>query len=148
MGFTTYYAVLVHHLNFHLRIFSQTTQGTSFTKLINDWEKMYGYGNKFTKSHFDQLTVKITIADNKRCQAPGYNKANDIIDGQTLEVLPQPMVLSGQEMLEKYFFVGFESAPGLDKYPPLEIESSHHINNYPTTRNDNVTITAIVQSTV
>ena len=38
MGFTTDYTFLVHHLKFHLKKFSQTPQGTSFTKLIKNWD--------------------------------------------------------------------------------------------------------------
>ena len=83
MGFTTNYAVLVHHLNFHLEKFSQTPQGTSFTKLIDYWDKIYGYAYKFTKIHFDQKTTNVTIVNDKRRQAPGYNKASDIVDEQT-----------------------------------------------------------------
>ena len=83
MGFTTDYTFLVHHLKFHLKKFSQTPQGTSFTKLIENWDKTYGYQYKFTKIYFDQLITNVTIANNKRRQVPGYNKADDIIDGRT-----------------------------------------------------------------
>ena len=80
--------------------------------------------------------------------APGQNKADDIIDGRTPEVLPHPMGLSGQDMFEKGFFAGVESALGLNDYPPSEIQSVYHSNNSPTTRNNNVTTATIVQYSV
>ena len=51
-------------------------------------------------------------------------------------------------MLKKGFFAGVESAPGLDKYPPAEIESGYQRNNYPKNINDDTTITTILQSAV
>ena len=89
MGFTTDYAVLVHHIKFHLEKFYQTPQGTSFTKLLNNCEKIYGYGYNYTKVQFYQLIATVTIADDKLRQAPGYSKNNDIINGRTTEI-PSP----------------------------------------------------------
>ena len=140
MGFTTDYAVLVHHLNLHLEKFSQTPQGTSFTKLIYDWEKTYGYSYKFTKVQFYQLITTVTITKDKRRQAPGYNKDNDSIYGRMAEVPPHPMGISGQYMLEKVFFTGVESSLGIDNYPPVEIKTRHH-----STIRDNTTITTLVK---
>ena len=119
MGFTNDYAILFHHLKFHLENFSQTPQGTRFTKLIDNWEKIYVYGFKFTKVQFNQLITTVTITDDKLLQAPGCNKADNIIDGRTPEVPPHPMGLSGQEMFKKCFYAGVESAPGIDNYPPV-----------------------------
>ena len=129
MGFTTDHAILFHHLKSYLEKFSQIPQGTSSTKLINNWDKRYGYGYKFTKINFNQLITNLTIADNKRRQTLGHNKAEDIIYGRTTEVTPHPMVLSRKEMFEKYFFAGVGSDPGINGYPPEEIETRHHINS-------------------
>ena len=97
MGFTTNYAVLVHHLKLHLEIFAQTPQGTSFTKLVDDWEKKYRYGHKFTKIHFNQLIKNVTISSNKRRQAPRYNKVDKIIDRRTPKVYVEmcPVTVDG-----------------------------------------------------
>ena len=51
-------------------------------------------------------------------------------------------------MFEKGFFAGVKSAPGLDDYPPSEIESSYHSNTSPKIRNGDANITTTVQSTV
>ena len=83
MGFTTEYAVLFHHLKSHQEMFAQTLQETSFTKLLNDWDKTYGYNYKYTNIKFDQLITTVTATDNKRRQASGYNKADDIINKWT-----------------------------------------------------------------
>ena len=88
MGFTSDYAVLIRHIKLHLKIFAQTPQGTSFIKLIGKWGKTYGYVHKFTKIHFDQLITNVTIDNDKRRQAPGYKKADNIINGRTPEVPP------------------------------------------------------------
>ena len=79
MEFTTDYSVLVHNLKFHLENFPLNPQGTSFTKLIDEWDKKYGYGYRFTKIHFNQLITNIIISNDKWRQSPGYNKSNDII---------------------------------------------------------------------
>ena len=143
MGFTTNYAVLVHHLKFQLECFPQTPQGTSFNELINDWVKTYGYGYKFTRFQFGQLITNFTIVGNKQRQAPGYNKADDIIDGRTAEVPLHPMLLRGQEMPKKGFFAGFESTPGINDYPPVETENRYH-----STSSDKATIFTLVKSDV
>ena len=143
MGFTTDYAIINHHIKFQLEIFDQTPQDTSFTKIIDDWEKMYGYGHKFTKNHFDQLIVNFTIADDKRHQAPGYNKAYETVDGRKPEVPPPPNGIERTRDVQKGLFAGVKSAPGLDNYPPPEIKSSYHSNNSNTTINNGPTITTI-----
>ena len=77
MVFTTDFSILVHHLKFHLEQFFQTPQGKSFTKLLVDWDKTYGYGYKYTKKKFDLLITTVTTAGDKRRQAPGYNKSDE-----------------------------------------------------------------------
>ena len=143
MGFTTDHAFLVHHLMFHLEKFSQTPQGTSFTKLLDNWDKTYGYGYKYTNIQFDQLITTVTAANDKRWKAPGYNKEDDIIGGRTTEITPQPLGLIGQEMFEKGLFAGVESVPGIDDYPLVDIETLQH-----STRSKNATIYTLVKSAV
>ena len=114
MGFTTDYSVLVHRLKFHLDQFSQTPQGTRFTKLIKNWDKTYGYGYEYIEIKFDLLNKMVTTANDKLRQAPGYNKGDDILDGRTTETSLQPLGLSGQEMSKNRFFTGVNSAPDID----------------------------------
>ena len=66
MVLTKDYTVIVHHLKFHLEKFDQPPRGTSFNKIIDDWEKTYGYGYNFTKVQFNQLITTVTIAGDKR----------------------------------------------------------------------------------
>ena len=91
MGLTTDYSVLVHHFKFNLEKFSQTPQGASFAKLLENWDKSYEYNYKYTYIQFDQLITTVTTANNKRIQAPGYNMADDIIDGRITEIPPPPL---------------------------------------------------------
>ena len=77
------YSVLVYHINFHLEPFYQTPHGTSFTKLLDDWDKNYGYIYKYTKNKSNLLITTITTANDKRRLAPRYNQGNGIIDGLT-----------------------------------------------------------------
>ena len=65
MGFTTYYSALAHHLKFHLEELFQTPQGTSFNKPLGNWDKSYGYGNKYTKVILNQLITAVTTVDEK-----------------------------------------------------------------------------------
>ena len=51
------------------------------------------------------------------------------------------MGLSGQEMSKKGFFAGIDSAPGIDDYQPVEIETRHH-----STGRDYATIATMVKS--
>ena len=87
--------------------------------------------------------MTVTIDDNKRRQTPGYNKANNTIDGRMTEVTPHPMELSGKKMFEKGFFTGVESALGIDDYPTMEIENCHHRNS-----SNNATISTLMKSDV
>ena len=56
VGFTTNYAVLVHHLKFHLGIFSKTPQGKSFTKLIDDRGECLDMGTNSPKLTSNNLS--------------------------------------------------------------------------------------------
>ena len=53
------------------------------------------------------------------------------------------MGLSRQEMFKKGFYAGVESAPGIDNYPPVEIETLHH-----TTISDDATVDTLEKSAV
>ena len=46
-------------------------------------------------------------------------------------------------MLEKGFFTGIDSAPDIDDYPPVEIETHNH-----STSSDDATISTLVKSDV
>ena len=53
---------------------------------------------------------------------------------------PHPIGLSRQEMFEKGLFARFESAPDIDDYPPVEIETHNH-----RARSDDATISTLVK---
>ena len=95
MVFTAEYSVLVHHLNSHLEKFSQTPQGTSFTNLLDNWDKSYVYGYNCTNLQFYQLITTVTAVDDNLRQVPGYNKVDDTINGRTTEIPPHLLGLSG-----------------------------------------------------
>ena len=63
--------------------------------------------------------------------------------GRQQKYLPHPLGLSVQEIFEKRFFAGVESAPGIYNYPTVEIESLHH-----RTSSDNTTIYTLVKYAV
>ena len=69
--------------------------------------------------------------------------ADDIIDGRITEIPPHPLGLSGQEMFENGFFVGAKSSPGIDDYPPVDIETRQH-----STSSYGATISTMIKSAV
>ena len=117
--------------------------GNKFHQAHRKLVQKYGYGYKFTEAKFNQLIMTVTIDDAKLRQAPGYNKAKNIVDGRTPDISPHPRGLSEQEIPEKGFFDGVESALGINNYPPVDIETRHHI-----TSSDNYTVSSLEKSAV
>ena len=85
----------------------------------------------------------VTNANNKRRQTPGYNKADDIINGRMTKIPPHSLGLIRQEMFEKWFFAGVDSAPGIENYLHVEIETHQY-----STSIDYRTIPTMVKSAV
>ena len=85
----------------------------------------------------------VTTSNNKRRQAPGYNKGNDIVDKRITDIYPHPLGLSGQEIFEKSFFPGINSAPDIDDYRPVKTETLQH-----STNSDDATNATLIKSAV
>ena len=67
---------------------------------------MHKYGKQFSKAEYEDFVTKITTADDKRCKALGFNKADNIVDGrkpmnQLSEMGMRGQGLNPQEMFER-----------------------------------------------